>query len=945
MRKCVRRFDMRKNINRIIAVVSAIAMVVSVITYSNKETNAVVFSDKDSTATLVKGTMGSWQSIGEEGWKYYFATTDSRSDFNKTGGETISYKGGTSWDDLPYFEAIPKIGDYKVYSVNKMTRTFGSQFNAISPTYVINNSGNHKITFKMNMSANKDLYSDGVVYGIEVINDRNEVIGAPDTRHDKGGNDIEFTCTCNIDAGEKINIKYNHKIPYNNTAKRNTTYPSKIDITYVEITEPRILNVPTDFSAYNFVDDNGKYQLRFKPGDDDIDTYKLFVDDENNEVATVSTKDLQVDKKGLYTVDVDSSVFEEYAIKIGQKHPRYYTPNAAWKTHKVYLKAVDEIGNASDTVETTLRVSKKQTSNNGIPRIYVVTNNENSDIIKATKTPASLTVKSEGSEINNASEYGTIKLRGNSTANAQKKSYNISFNSKQELMPGCKPGKKWCLLANAFDKSMMRNKLAMDLGKTIGGVAAPKEHFVDLYLNGAYMGNYVISEPAENGRSDVEYNEGSKKKPSKEISFELENGGRFDLTKEAVLRTSVSGSSLVFITEDLEDLVEEIYNSGITSESQIRETLLNPNSDFAQSHPDDKWQFEKFKALNDTLTAFSRALQNPNSGEALEYIDMDSFASMYIVAELFKVVDFGYSSVKFYVTYDENGKPTIHAGALWDYDLSTGNSGSGDATATSIDGFRSQNRNKWFGQLMNNPTFKSAVVKKYKDNIDVIKNVYSNNALGTSQIKQNYDYIKTSVTKNYSQRYSSGSYSNGSFNGTESDGAGWDVNVRDSGDSYYSYGNYHYSYDPSGKSYEDHLDYLKNWLSDRNDWLWEQWSNIDLATNKSSALNVSAVTRGTTKSVVSLAKPSVKKIKAKNKSIRITWKRKSGITGYEIQYSTNKKFKKAKIVKIKKTKTKSKVIKKLKRKKRYYIRIRTYKILNGKIYKSKWSKKKTIKTK
>ena len=940
----VRKFKMKQGLKRVIAIVSAIAMIASVITCSNKIVNAVVYTGKDSSATLVKGTMKSWQSISEEGWKYYFATTDDKSGFNKTGGETISYKGGTSWNDLPYFEAVPKIGDYKAYSVMDISRTFGSQFKALSPAYVINSSGKHKITLKMNMSANENLYSNGVVYGIEVINDKEEVIAAPETRHDKGGNDIEFTCVCDIDEGETIHIRYNHKIPYNNTAKRYTTYPSKIDFTYVEITEPRHLNVPTDFSAYNFVE-NGKYQLRFKPGDEDIDTYKLFIDDENTELTTVSTEGLQADKKGFYTVDVDSSILEQYAEKIGQKHPRYYSSNAAWKTHKLYLKAVDDVENISEAVETTLRISKNQSANNGIPRIYVVTNNENSDIIKATKTPASLTVKSESSEINNASEFGTIKLRGNSTANAQKKSYNISFDSKQELIPGCNSGKKWCLLANAFDKSMMRNKLAMDIGKTIGGVAAPKEHFVDLYLNGAYMGNYVLSEPAENGRAGVEYNEGSKKNPSKDILFELENGGRFDLTKEAVLRTSVNGASMMFITEDLEDLVEEIYNSGITSESGIRETLLNSNSEFAQSHPDEKWQFEKFKALNNTLNEFSRALQSPSSNDVLKYIDIDSFASMYIVAELFKVVDFGYSSVKFYVTYDNNGKPTIHAGPLWDYDLSTGNSGSGDATATSANGFRSQSRNIWFGQLMRNSAFKNAVIKKYQDKIDVIRNLYSNNALGTSQIKQNYDYIKTSVEKNFSQRYSSGSYgSDGSFHGTESDGAGWDVNVWDAGDSYYSYGNYHYSYNPSGKSYDDHIDYLKNWLNDRNEWLYEQWGNVDITSNSSPLFAASAASIAT-KSSVSLAKPSVKKIKANSKSLKITWKRKSGVNGYEIQYSTSKKFKKAKIIIIKKSKAKSKIIKKLKRKKKYYIRIRTFKIIKGKIYKSKWSKKKVKKTK
>ena len=71
------------------------------------------------------------------------------------------------------------------------------------------------------------------------------------------------------------------------------------------------------------------------------------------------------------------------------------------------------------------------------------------------------------------------------------------------------------------------------------------------------------------------------------------------------------------------------------------------------------------------------------------------------------------------------------------------------------------------------------------------------------------------------------------------------------------------------------------------------------------------------------------------------WKKKSNITGYQIQYSTNSKFKKGnKSIKIKSAKTVSKKITKLKVAKKYYVRIRTYK---GKKY-SKWSKVKSIKT-
>lgn len=84
---------------------------------------------------------------------------------------------------------------------------------------------------------------------------------------------------------------------------------------------------------------------------------------------------------------------------------------------------------------------------------------------------------------------------------------------------------------------------------------------------------------------------------------------------------------------------------------------------------------------------------------------------------------------------------------------------------------------------------------------------------------------------------------------------------------------------------------------------------------------------------------SITSLSAKDNGFKIKWKKKSGITGYQIQYSTNSKFKKGnKSIKIKNAKTVSKKITKLKAAKKYYVRIRTYK---GKKY-SKWSKKKNI---
>ena len=90
----------------------------------------------------------------------------------------------------------------------------------------------------------------------------------------------------------------------------------------------------------------------------------------------------------------------------------------------------------------------------------------------------------------------------------------------------------------------------------------------------------------------------------------------------------------------------------------------------------------------------------------------------------------------------------------------------------------------------------------------------------------------------------------------------------------------------------------------------------------------------------------INKLSAGKKKITIKWKQQTLQTkGYEISYSLKKNMKSAKTIKISNTKTTSKTVKNLKSKKTYYIRIRTYKKVNGKMYVSSWSKVKSVKVK
>ena len=72
--------------------------------------------------------------------------------------------------------------------------------------------------------------------------------------------------------------------------------------------------------------------------------------------------------------------------------------------------------------------------------------------------------------------------------------------------------------------------------------------------------------------------------------------------------------------------------------------------------------------------------------------------------------------------------------------------------------------------------------------------------------------------------------------------------------------------------------------------------------------------------------------------LTISWKRDAQVSGYEIQYSTDKNFKNAKTVTVTKNKTTSKSINKLKSGKKYYIRVRSYKKFGKEKLNGSWSK-------
>ena len=90
------------------------------------------------------------------------------------------------------------------------------------------------------------------------------------------------------------------------------------------------------------------------------------------------------------------------------------------------------------------------------------------------------------------SEPGTTRERGNASRDFPKKPYRIKFDEKQRVLDAPAKAKKWTLINNYGDKTLMRNLLAFELSKRLGMPYTPYGAAVDVLLNGEYKGCYQL---------------------------------------------------------------------------------------------------------------------------------------------------------------------------------------------------------------------------------------------------------------------------------------------------------------------------------------------------------------------------------------------------------------------------------------------------------------------
>lgn len=258
-----------------------------------------------------------------------------------------------------------------------------------------------------------------------------------------------------------------------------------------------------------------------------------------------------------------------------------------------------------------------------------------------------------------------IKGRGNQTWNYSKKPYNIKLENKTDLL-NMGSAKDWCLIANFLDDTGMRNKLIYDLAEEMGFAFSPECEYVDLWLNGKYMGLYLLTEKIEikENRLDIY---------DLEEHTEMLNGdlSRFTRVTSAVMQ-------YYNIKNDPEDITQGYVIELENERRYASETSwfkLRNGTAFTVKTPEylSKAQMEYISSFMQSVTDALDAedgIDPRTNKHYTELMDMESFAKKYILEEFSANNDCEWSSQYFYVS---EGK--LYAGPVWDYDHSLGNGG------------------------------------------------------------------------------------------------------------------------------------------------------------------------------------------------------------------------------------------------------------------------------
>lgn len=229
-----------------------------------------------------------------------------------------------------------------------------------------------------------------------------------------------------------------------------------------------------------------------------------------------------------------------------------------------------------------------------------------------------------------------IKGRGNSSwREYEKKGYQLKFYNETSVM-GMGKAKKWVLLANASDDSLMRTQLVSQMAQNFDMDFAPSFRYVDLWIDGEYLGTYLLGEKVEPGPSRLRF--------TNAMGAIFEHDETFYMEEECWLLSKYLNRHF-----SLKEIVAE--------DTPLVQTAM-----------------ADFEVSVDVLTHYLYSTPSANvTLEALsQMIDVDSFAKYFLINEY--TLNRESFSTSFY-WYKDGADDVLHLGPVWDFDTCMGNDG------------------------------------------------------------------------------------------------------------------------------------------------------------------------------------------------------------------------------------------------------------------------------
>ena len=272
-----------------------------------------------------------------------------------------------------------------------------------------------------------------------------------------------------------------------------------------------------------------------------------------------------------------------------------------------------------------------------------------------------------------------IRGRGNSTWEFPKKPFQMKLDDKAEFL-GMPNDKKWLFLAEYADKTMLRNKIAYEMGYISNLDWTPQARFAEVFINGEYNGTYNVTQKVEESNNRVALGDTG-------YLLELDQLERLDF------------DDVYFESTATDKFIVNIKEPSLEYDSEEYSYIVNLIGDFES-------------------VLFGANFTSESNGYR-QYIDIDSFVDWFLISEITKNVDsMFFSSIFLNVIPGEQ----IKMGPLWDFDLAFGNVDYADSRYP--EGWWVK-YNPWYERLFQDPYFVAKIKERFEyfnNNQDLIIN-------------------------------------------------------------------------------------------------------------------------------------------------------------------------------------------------------------------------------